>query len=214
MVAVWAEADLVVADEFRDENLPARQDPLTCAQLAFAALPSDVTARYFRGDSACHGSGLLDWLKDPARAQEPGSTIGFAVSRVMRAECATPVRAVGEAAWKTFGTEADGTQRQGAEVTFVPGEKSEPRGSRPLRYVGLRLLEAQGVLSADGSDRHYHAVVTNPTLAGGRLLDWHREKAGTVEHVHDEVKNWLGGGHLPSQHFASNAAWFELSEIS
>jgi hypothetical protein len=79
MVAVWAEADLVVADEFRDENLPARQDPLTCAQLAFAALPSDVTAGYCRGDSACRESGLLDWLKDPARAQEPGSTIGFAV---------------------------------------------------------------------------------------------------------------------------------------
>ena len=38
MVAVWAEADLVLADEFRDGNVPARQEPLTCAQLAFAAL--------------------------------------------------------------------------------------------------------------------------------------------------------------------------------
>jgi len=33
-----------------------------------------------------------------------------------------------------------------------------------------------------------------------------REKAGTVEHVHDEVKNETGGGYLPSQHFAVNAA--------
>ena len=31
--------DLVVADEFRDGNVPAKQEPLTCAQLAFAALP-------------------------------------------------------------------------------------------------------------------------------------------------------------------------------
>jgi hypothetical protein len=46
------------------------------------------------------------------------------------------------------------------------------------------------------------------------LLDWHREKAGTVEHVHDEVKNWLGGGHRPSQHFAANAAWFKLALLS
>ena len=38
MVAVWAEADLVLADEFRDGNVPARQEPLTCAKLAFAAL--------------------------------------------------------------------------------------------------------------------------------------------------------------------------------
>jgi hypothetical protein len=58
---------------------------------------------------------------------------------------------------------------------------------RGLRYVGLRLLKSQGVLFKDGADRHFHAVVTNRKLDGGRLLDWHREKAGTVEHTHDEV---------------------------
>jgi hypothetical protein len=47
MVAVWAEADLVLADEFRDGNVPAKQEPLTCAKLAFAALPETVTRRYF-----------------------------------------------------------------------------------------------------------------------------------------------------------------------
>lgn len=45
MVAVWAEADLVLADEFRDGNVPAKQDPLTCAKLAFAALPETVRRR-------------------------------------------------------------------------------------------------------------------------------------------------------------------------
>jgi len=77
MVAVWAEADLVVADEFRDGNVPAKQEPLTCAQMAFAALPADLTARYFRGDSACHESGLLDWLKDAERAKEPGGRLNL-----------------------------------------------------------------------------------------------------------------------------------------
>jgi hypothetical protein len=80
MVAVWAEADLVLADEFRDGNVPARQAPLTCAKLAFAALPESVTQRYFRGDSACHENELLDWLKQPDREKEPGGRIGFAVS--------------------------------------------------------------------------------------------------------------------------------------
>src|SRR5712691_6274162 len=86
MVAMWAEADLVVADEFRDGNVPARQAPLTCAQMAFAALPSTVTQRYFRGDSACHENELIGWLKHPDRAQEPGGRIGFAVSAVMSGE--------------------------------------------------------------------------------------------------------------------------------
>ena len=96
----------------------------------------------------------------------------------------------------------------------MPSEASEKKDSQPLRYVGLRLLKAQGVLFADGSDRHHHAVITNLDWAGDKLLNWHREKAGTIEHVHDEVKNALAGGHMPSQHFAANAAWFKMALLA
>jgi len=145
MVAVWAEADLVLADEFRDGNVPAKQDPLTCAKLAFAALPETVARRYFRGDSACHEHDLLEWLKHPEREKEPGGRIGFAVSAVMSKPLGEAIRKVGEREWKTFGkAEEDGTLRQWAEVDFVPGDKPEHKESKPLRYVGLRLLKAQG----------------------------------------------------------------------
>ena len=214
MVAVWAEADLVLADEFRDGNVPAKQEPLTCAKLAFAALPETVIQRYFRGDSACHENGLLDWLKHGDREKEPGGRIGFAVSAVMSQPLAEALREVAEADWKTFGKEDDGTLRQWAEVAFVPGDKYERKDSQPLRYVGLRLLKPQGVLFGDGTDRHFHAVITNQKTEGGRLLDWHREKAGTVEHTHDEVKNELGGKHLPSQRFGVNSAWFKISLLT
>jgi hypothetical protein len=214
MVAVWAEADLVLADEFRDGNVPAQQEPLTCAKLAFAALPETLTARYFRGDSACHENELIAWLKHPDREKEPGGRIGFAISARLSEPLALALRAVAEGDWKTLGTEDDGTLRQWAEVAFVPGEKSEHKDSQPLRYVGLRLLKPQGVLFKDGTDRHFHAVVTNLNIQGGRLLDWHREKAGTVEHTHDEVKNALGGGHVPSQRFGVDAAWFKLSLLT
>jgi hypothetical protein len=214
MVAVWAEADLVLADEFRDGNVPARQEPLTCAKLAFGALPESITQRYFRGDSACHENELLDWLKHPDREKEPGGGIGFAVSAFMSPPLAQALRKISDTGWKTFGTEADGTLRQWAEVDFVPGEKYERKESQSLRYVGLRLLKPQGVLFHDGTDRHFHAVVTNQTIEGGRLLDWHREKAGTVEHTHDEVKNELGGGHVPSQRFGVNSVWFKISLLT
>jgi hypothetical protein len=214
MVALWAEADLVVADEFRDGNVPARQAPLTCAQMAFAALPETIQARYFRGDSACHENELIGWLKHPERGQEPGGRIGFAISAIMSSELVAEVGKVAQKNWKTYAEEADGTLRQWAEVTFVPGEAGENKASQPLRYVGLRLLKPQGSLFADGSDRHHHAVVTNLDWDGAKLLSWHREKAGTIEHVHDEVKNGLGGGHMPSQHFAVNAAWFKVALLA
>ena len=215
MVALWAELDLVVADEFRDGNVPAKQDPLTCAQAAFAALPSTVRRRYFRGDSACHNNELVGWLKHPDRAKEPGGAIHFAVSATMSEALSAALRQVGEGEWKTFGKEDDGTLRQWAEVDFVPSDETEHKDSKPLRYVGLRLLKPQGVLFKDGTDRHYHAVLTNQEkIDGGRLLDWHREKAGTVEHTHDEVKNELGGGHMPSQRFGVNTAWFKMALLT
>jgi hypothetical protein len=157
---------------------------------------------------------LLGWLNHADRAQEPGGRIGFAVSAIQSEGLRQALRQVKDAAWKTFGQEDDGTLRQWAEVDFVPGDDYEHKESQPLRYVGLRLLKPQGVLFADGTDRHFHAVITNQKWEGGRLLEWHREKAGTVEHTHDEVKNELGGGHVPSQRFGVNSAWFKIALLS
>ena len=215
MVAVWAETGLIVADEFRDGNVPAMSSPLTCAQAAFAALPESVTQYYFRGDSACHESGLVNWLRDADREWGPKGLIGFAVSARMSEELGKALKAHPEAQWTTFGKDADGTLRQWAEADFVPGEKVEKKDIEPLRYVGLRLLKPQGELFADGNDKHYHAIVTNRwDEDGGELLTWHREKAGMIEHVHDEVKNGLGGGQLPSAKFGANAAWFRIACIA
>jgi DDE family transposase len=214
MVAIWAEADLVLADEFRDGNVPAHQEPLNCAKMAFAALPENIQERYFRGDSGCHENDLLGWLKHPDRTKEPSGRIGFAVSAKMSVELAAAIAKLQDPRWKTYDKDTDGTLRQWAQVDFVPGEPGEKKDSKPLRYVGLRLLKPQGSLFADGTDRHHHAVITNLEWDGAKLLRWHRQKAGTVEHVHDEVKNGLGGGHLPSQHFAVNAAWFKLALLT
>jgi hypothetical protein len=214
MVALWSEADLVLSSEFRDGNVPAKQAPLACAKMAFHALPSGIKERYFRGDSACHENELLSWLNDPARALEPGGRIGFCVSAVLEPSLAAALRAVKEKAWTTYGVEADGTQRQWAEVDFVPGANYEHKESVPLRYVGLRLLKAQGALFADGSDRKFYAVLSNLPWDGARLLSWHREKAGTIEHAHDEIKNALGGAHMPSQKLAVNAAWFTIALLA
>ena len=56
--------------------------------------------------------------------------------------------------------------------------------------------------------------MTNRTEAGGIVVDWHRQKAGTIEQVHDQVKNGLGGGRMPSGKFGANAAWFRIACIA
>ena len=71
MTAVWAELNLVVADQFRDGNVPASFAPLPVAQAAFAALPTTIQEYYYRGDSACHEHELLTWLRKPDRPNGP-----------------------------------------------------------------------------------------------------------------------------------------------
>ena len=68
MLALWAEMNLVLADEFRDGNVPAQKEPLRVARRAFEALPPTVQEYYFRGDSACWEKELLNWLRDEKRS--------------------------------------------------------------------------------------------------------------------------------------------------
>lgn len=214
LVAVWAETGLILADEFRDGNVPGVFSPLTCAKAAFAALPASVTQWGFRGDTACYENQLLRWLDDPQRDGGSPGRIEYAIGAPCHAGLRQSMQRVEETAWITQETEADGTQRQWAELDYVPSLKYEGKDSQPRRYIGIRLLKAQGVLFADGSDRQHHAVVTNRTEPGDRVLNWHREKAGTIEQVHDQVKNGLGGGRMPSGKFGANAAWFRIACIA
>jgi hypothetical protein len=48
--------NVVLADEFRDGNVPAMMAPLTVAKQAYAALPETVTEYYYRGDSVVQTS--------------------------------------------------------------------------------------------------------------------------------------------------------------
>jgi len=57
-------------------------------------------------------------------------------------------------------------------------------------------------------------VVTNiGERQAERLIEWHREKAGTIEGVPDVWKHELGAGVMPSQYFGANAAWLRLAAI-
>lgn len=215
MLAVWAEMNLVLADEFRDGNVPAMMGPLPVAKQAYAALPKTVTTYYYRGDTACHERGLINWLRDENRAEGPRGPIGFAISARMSEALREAIEKVPEEGWAVYGPGHPVEIRECAEVSFVPGEKSEHKDTQPLRYVAIRIRQRQDSLFADGSKVKHFAVVSNiREWKASRLIEWHREKAGTVEAVHDVMKNELAAGVMPSKYFGTNAAWLRLAAIS
>ena len=214
MLAVWAETDVVLADEFRDGNVPAQMDPLPVAQRAFGALPATVQTYYFRGDSACHEHRLINWLRNEEREGGPRGFIGFAVSARMSEALRAAIEALREEAWQPEKSD-EGAERHGAEVPFVPSERSERKDLQPLRYVAVRIQKRQGELFGDGSRVKYFAVVSNiEKWSTGRLLEWHRQKAGSIERVHDILKNDLGAGVMPCGRFGANAAWLRLNVLT
>jgi hypothetical protein len=199
---MWAETGLVLADEFRDGNVPAAMNNLPLIERAFAVLPESVTERFFRADSACYDEKVLKWLAEPSRH------IGFAISADMTKELRAACVALPATAWALYEERPD-MRVDVADVEFTPG--NWPKDAAPLRYLVLRMTPTQGSLFADGSSVRYFAVVTNRAGDAGEIVDWHRQKAGTIEAVHDVTKNELGGGVLPSGKFGANAAWYRLS---
>jgi hypothetical protein len=203
LVAVWAEQQLVVADEFRDGNVAGGEDPLSSVQRAFANLPPWVVERRFRADSAAYYTPLLKYLVR--------ETIGFAISADMTKELRGCCTAVAPPRWALLDTR-EREQVDVAEVEFTPGDW--PRAAWPLRYIALRFTPRQQALF-ERTGVTYHAVVTNRhDLDAAQLVRWHREKAGTIEHVHRVLKDELGAGVLPSARFGANAAWFRLNALT
>lgn len=210
VAAIWAEEDLVLADEFRDGNVPAGMSPLTTAQKAFAALPSTVREYYFRGDSACYENHLLKWLTDSDREGGPTGEIGFTISADMTEALAS---VCGKVAQWTLLEDRLKENVEWADVEFVPGDWS--KDAKPLRYVALRFTQRQKDLFEEKNRIRYLAVVTNRwDLSGSEVIRWHWEKAGTIEIVHDVMKNELGGGTLPSGLFGANAAWYRFCGLT
>src|SRR5437773_12461077 len=111
--------DAVLADEFRDGNVPAQMAPLTVAQAAFAALPKTVTTYYYRGDAACHEKELLRWLSNEKRQELPQGCIGFAISVRMSEALRAAIWEVLEKEWKACGDAEPRIDRQCVAVGFV-----------------------------------------------------------------------------------------------
>src|SRR5205807_9419751 len=116
MLAVWAEMDVVLADEFRDGNVPAQMAPLTVAQAAYAAAPKTVRSYYYRGDSACHEKKLLRWLLDEKREGGPAGFLGLGISARMSEAWHAAIREVPVPGRKGYGKQEQDVGQECAVV--------------------------------------------------------------------------------------------------
>lgn len=218
-ITLWVEMGLIIRDHFRDGNVPAGMAPLAQIKRAVRALPRGVEKILLRSDSALYCPKALVWMDRQG--------ITFAVTADMTQALRAAISALPESAWSRlrkpnpFGGLVP-TDLEIAEVEFTPESTCKSKRGRPFRFLVVRRVEDQGQLfgtsglTHDDQGRRWHlALVTNDWDDSAEAVwNWSRERCGTVERAHDEMKNDLAAGVMPCGRFQSNAAWFRLNALA
>ena len=203
----WAETGLVLADEFRDGNVPASKDIKRVVEEAYEMLPQGPWRVRVRSDSAAYQQDTLEHWHNKGWE--------FAVSADMSPQLKQDIEALPDDAWKRWKFEKHNMVKEWAEVPYVPGRKYERKDSQPYRYLVVRVRRQQGELFEDGAKVRHFAIVTNIwDMEGQELLEWQRGKAGTIEHIHHILDNELAAGVYPSNKHGANAAWLRLQVLT
>lgn len=209
LVVTWAQTGLVLADEFRDGNVPAGKGIAELVDEAYESLPGHPEGWRVgvRSDSAAYEVKVLDHWNERGWK--------FAVSADLSQSLRAEINHLAPQEWQLWEVEEGGFVREWAEVPFVPSRQGEKKGTQPYRYVAIRIRSPQGVLFGDGNTVKTFAVVSNDWETPGReLLLWQRGKAGTVEHTHHILKDGLAAGVYPSGKFGADAAWLRLQVLT
>lgn len=200
-----AELGLVIADEFRDGNVPPAYDVLSFFIKCKGALPDTVKTIRVRFDGAYYQHDLILHLNSFG--------IKFTITAKKSHSFMLWVYALPESAWQPLLAE-DGTDtgKDYAEMPWTSAMGSaEEMKARVLRYLLTREREPKKL--DDPKDR-YEAIATSFTEKADELIRWHYKRGGAIEHIHDGVKNDLAGKKLPCSEFGANAAWWRLNIIA
>ncbi len=143
MEVVWAETGLVLADEFREGNVPASKDIKRLVEVAYTALPSRQWTVRVRSDSAAY---------EPKEVLDHWRQQGweFAVSADMSPQLRAAIEALPEEDWQPWKRESRGVVREWAGVPYVPSRKQEKKDAPVYRYLAIRVRPQQGRLFEDG----------------------------------------------------------------
>lgn len=224
----WAEQDLLVHSEFRDGNVNAGFEQLRLLKESLDLLPTEVEKVFLRSDSAGYQEELLDYCAEGK--DDRFGVIEFAIATRVTPAFKEAVAQVEASAWQPIYKEEAGlrikTEQEWAEVCFVPAWIGYSKKSADYRYIAIRermsmQLELEGIkpiqlelpfqtIQLNQAQYKLFGIVTNRTIPGNELINWHRKRCGYSEKVHSIEKGDLAGGQFPSNKFGANAAWWQI----
>lgn len=221
----WHERGVMLYSEFRDGNVTAGHEQLRVLKEALSYLPSGIKKVRLRSDTAGYQHELLRYCDEEnnKRFGQIEFAIGCDVIKAFR----KAVEEVPEEDWIPFYREINGklveTEKQWAEVCFVPNKISHSKNGPTYRYLATREeLKQRALPGMEKSDEEFlfpviqmkeskykvFGIVTNMDWPGDILIQWLHQRCGKSEEAHAAMKNDFAGGKFPSGDFGENAAWW------
>lgn len=218
-IAYSPEMGIVLRDQFRDGNVPASMGALNQIKRSVLAVPTGVKKIAVRGDTAMYCPKALTWMD--------GKGIDFGISMPMVSDLRARIEALPASSWSRhrklnpFGGVIP-TDLEIAEVEFVSNAMATSKKGQPFRILVVRRVDEQGALFGasgkvrdENGRRWYLALITNKwDEPAEQVWSWSRERCGSVEMAHAELKNDLAAGVMPCGRFQSNAAWFRFNVLA
>ena len=229
----WAEQGVLVHSEFRDGNVNAGLEQKRLLEESLEVLPSGIKKVKLRSDSAGYQEKVIRYCSEGK--SECFGVIEFAIAVKVTQAFKGAVFQVPEKDWQPLYKDDDATgsffktEQEWAEVSFVPSwvkskktpdyrfiairEHLSPQRSLPGIEPIQRVLPFPTMLMRQ-LDYKVFGVITNRTIPGNDLINWHRKRCGDSEKVHSIEKTDLAGGQFPSDKFGANAAWWHIMVLA
>jgi hypothetical protein len=223
----WAEQGLMLHTEFRDGNVPAGFEQLRVLKEGLRLLPEGVEEVRVRSDTAGYQH---DFLKYCAMGKNKRfGKIEFAIGCDVTSEFKKAVSEIPDTDWSPLIRKGRETNKEWAEVCFVPSAIGHSKKGPEYRYIATReAMHEQLIIPGTVEDKEYpfptmamekkkykvFGIVTNMDWDGQDLILWFYKRCGKSEEVHSVMKEDLAGGKLPSDDFGANAAWWWIMVLA
>lgn len=185
-------AGLIVADEFRDGNVPAGAKAVAFLERCMAKLPSGKRLAVVRSDSAWYQAEVLNWCEDRG--------ICYYICADLDAGVREAIGTIKE--WKPW----RGDREIGETVHTMRDTK------QAFRLVVVRWPKPQPDLF-DQDPYCYHALATNGEERTEEVVVFYDQR-GEIENWIKELKEGFGMDWMPCGETYANAVYFRLGVIA
>lgn len=194
MLGFLFELGLVLADEFRDGNVPAQAGAVEFLELCQRRMPKGKRIAYYRADSASYQAGVIDRCFD--------DNVLFTITADQDRAVKEVIRSIQPGDW-----ESHQGDREIAETVHTMNHSK-----KAFRLIVQRWPKLQAELF-DPDPYCYHVISTNREEPAREVVALHNQR-GQAENFIKELKEGFGMDWMPCGETHANAVFFRIGVIA